>query len=146
MTNIRYASALMAQSLKVLSLELVEAHVCANLKFSNLARLWFLDGGHALDSQSPHCKSHRENKRQIQTEEGGHSHFPKETEVEIISSEYFERHPGRLVMTEQKVIAALMFWYFPLLAKSQSWRIIHIQEMFQNPAKTYLLLFWDCCS
>ena len=40
----------------------------------------FLDGGHALDSQSPHCKSHRENKRQIQTaEEGGHCHFPKET-------------------------------------------------------------------
>ena len=27
---------------------------------------WFLDGGHALDSQCPHCRSHRENKRQIQ--------------------------------------------------------------------------------
>ena len=43
------------------------AHV--NLKFSNLCGMWFLDGGHALDSQSPHCTSHRENKRQIQTED-----------------------------------------------------------------------------
>ena len=70
----------MTQSLKLLSPELKLTSALANLKFSNLTGLWFLDGGHALDSQSPHCTSHRENKRKIQAEEeGGHSHFPKET-------------------------------------------------------------------
>ena len=42
------------------------SRVQAKLKFPNRWRGDFLDGGHALDSQCSHRRSHRKNKRQIQ--------------------------------------------------------------------------------
>ena len=105
--------------------------------------VWFLDEGHALDSQSPHCESHRENRGKSRWEVAEdilnlwpETHFLKET-VQIMSSGYFEWHPGRLVMMEQK--AALMSWYFPL-AKSQraTWKN-YSEEMSENsPMKEYI--------